>query len=515
MFHLLDSSRITLACDASALYPSLSSMNENAGKRNCRPARRPLAASLLLLLNSHTWAATITVNNSGGSSVAGACTLRDAVTSVNSLSSAPGSNCAAGDGAEDTIVFGTGIVDIIFSAPASGKSSALAASASVTIDGGALSANGAPRVTVERSTVSGTPNFRLIESNSDLTLKNLTIAGGDAVAGENGGGIEMTAASTLSILGSVISNNHSAGVAGGAIYGSTINVMNSTVTGNSLNSANACTGGAITAEGTLTLTGSKVAGNSGVCSAVHGGAIYANVVNVTDSVVSDNTGASTGSGSIGLGGGVYGLTVNLTNSTISRNQLTVIGNSAFGAGVLAHGGTLTDSTISGNSSNGKGSGIYSLGTVNLYFCTVTQNRTTLSGGPAGLSIGSGATIISTASIFFGNIGGPDVDGGYFPATLSGNQNLIGVHGSKVTVTSTALSCDPLLGSLGDNGGSSPTHGLLAGSCAINAGPTSPSVLTDQRGVGFARKVGAASDIGAFEKQNADDPDLIFADGFEL
>jgi predicted outer membrane repeat protein len=510
-----DVRRTTLQPGGCAISSARGSMVPNRGKSNCRFARRPLAASMLLLLNTQAWGATITVNNSAGGSVAGACTLRDAITSVNNQSSASGSTCAAGNGSNDTVVFGSGIVDIVFSVPASGKSSALAASASVTIDGGSLSASGAPTVTIERSTVSAVPNFRLIESNSDLTLKNLTIAGGSAATGENGGGIEMTAASTLSISGSVVTNNHSTGEIGGAIYGRTISVVNSTVSGNGLNSGDGCAGGAIAAAGTLTITGSQVVGNSGVCGAIHGGAIYANTVNLSDSVVSDNIGQSTGGGTIGLGGGVYGLTVNLTNSTISRNQLTVIGTNGFGAGVLLHSGTLTNSTISGNSSNGKGSGIYSLGIVNLYFCTITKNRTTLSGAAAGLSIGSGVAINTTASILFGNVGGSDVDGGYFPATLNGDRNLIGVHGSKVTVTSTALSCDPLLGSLGNNGGSSPTHGLLAGSCAIDAGPPSPSVVTDQRGVGFARKVGVASDIGAFEKQNADDPDLIFANGFEL
>jgi predicted outer membrane repeat protein len=212
-----------------AVYPSRDSAIRSVYKRNCELPRNHLAASVILLLSSHTWAATITVNNSGGGTVAGACTLRDAIASVNSQTPAPGSNCAAGDGTNDTVVFGSAIVDVVFSVPTSGKSSALAASANLTIDGGALSANGMPRVTIERSIVSGVPNFRLIESNSNLSLKNLAMTGGSAVAGENGGGIEMTAASTLNISGSVISNNRSTGMIGGAIYGRTIDITSSTV----------------------------------------------------------------------------------------------------------------------------------------------------------------------------------------------------------------------------------------------------------------------------------------------
>src|SRR6476646_2670141 len=67
--------------------------------------------------------------------------------------------------------------------------------------------------------------------------------------------------------------------------------------------------------------------------------------------------------------------------------------------------------------------------------------------------------------------------------------------------------NPMLGLLQDNGGSTPTHGLLAGSPAIDKGNT--SLTKDQRG--FPRPIddpnsvsggGNNSDIGAFEFQTA-------------
>jgi uncharacterized repeat protein (TIGR01451 family) len=70
----------------------------------------------------------------------------------------------------------------------------------------------------------------------------------------------------------------------------------------------------------------------------------------------------------------------------------------------------------------------------------------------------------------------------------------------------AYAVDPLLGTLSDNGGSTETHALLAGSPAINAGSctdtAAATVTADQRGV--ARPQGTACDIGAFELSGAAD-----------
>ena len=58
--------------------------------------------------------------------------------------------------------------------------------------------------------------------------------------------------------------------------------------------------------------------------------------------------------------------------------------------------------------------------------------------------------------------------------------------------------DPLLGPLGDNGGPTPTMGLLPGSPALDAGFLVDATATDQRGQ--LRPAGVAVDIGAFEYQ---------------
>lgn len=101
-----------------------------------------------------------------------------------------------------------------------------------------------------------------------------------------------------------------------------------------------------------------------------------------------------------------------------------------------------------------------------------------------------------------------VVGGTF--TSAGN-NLIGTSHTPITFhPSDILNTNPLIGALQNNGGPTPTHALLSGSSAIDAGSNALAVdasnnsplTTDQRG--FTRIVDAPPagtpivDIGAFE-----------------
>src|SRR5262249_26963663 len=92
-------------------------------------------------------------------------------------------------------------------------------------------------------------------------------------------------------------------------------------------------------------------------------------------------------------------------------------------------------------------------------------------------------------------------------TYSLDHSLIGVgsgisimdNGTNLIGTSVAP-IDPLLAPLAFNGGKTQTHASKNGSLAINRGTNSAGLTTDQRGPGHARKLGAAVDIGAFEKR---------------
>lgn len=181
--------------------------------------------------------------------------------------------------------------------------------------------------------------------------------------------------------------------------------------------------------------------------------------------------------------------VQITNSTISGNSAMEFGgalNPAEAASI-----TIRSSTIVGNQANdddntsGDGGGIYNnLSTVNIA-------NTIL----AGNTVGAGAP--SSDGQCAGN---PFTSGGYNLRSAA-DPNCTGF-----TATGDVVNPDPMLGTLGANGGPTFTIPLLAGSPAINAGnPATPGgagtacPATDQRGQPRGGGAGAC-DIGAFEVQ---------------
>jgi S-layer homology domain len=226
------------------------------------------------------------------------------------------------------------------------------------------------------------------------------------------------------------------------------------------------------------------------------------------------------------GGGILNagiLTVN--NSTISNNSSTV---SADGGGIYNNiGGNLTviNSTFSGNySSSGRGGGIYNRGTLTITNSTFSNN----SAGIAGGIFNAEGTLTVTNSTFWNNTGAYgggiyNEDGSNFHLknTILANSasgvdcynssgdiiatntnNLIMYNGPSGKLCGTpALTSDPMLGSLANNGGFTQTFGLLIGSPAINAGNdtvclVAPVSNTSQNGV--TRPQGSHCDIGSYE-----------------
>jgi hypothetical protein len=203
------------------------------------------------------------------------------------------------------------------------------------------------------------------------------------------------------------------------------------------------------------------------------------------------SGLTISGGTASVGGGLDNQgTATLTDCTISGNSATT-GN---GGGLDNQGtATLTNCTISGNSAIA-GGGLDNLGTLSLTNTTVGSNTATKTGG--GL-LGIGTTTL-TNTIVAGNSApvAPDVA---HTATSLG-YNLIGkTDGSSGWVASdltgtVASPLNPLLGSLANNGGPTPTMALLNGSPAINAGTSAGAPPADQRGDARVNAV----DIGAFE-----------------
>jgi hypothetical protein len=413
----------------------------------------PLAAAVALGLSSVASAATITVNNSTALSVAGSCTIVDAVASINQGSLVVTSNCAnsgAAFGSNDTINFLSNFT-ISFVTPAGSSASALLLSKPATITGH-TDGNGKPLVTIERSSTLGTSNFRLIETSANLTLSGVTVRNGNLNG--HGAGIYVTAVGkTLTLTNSVISGN---------------SAINGPLTGRD-------GGGVYIGDGTLTVTNSTISGNY---TPYNGGGIYA-----------------------------YGSTATIAASTISGNN---VGGS--GGGIYARTLNATNATISGNYAMVNGGGISSFA-ITLNFCTVAGNSIPAFGFGGGVDvIASAGTATATATLMYNNQP-DDIDGEVGGRTLNGDHNLIGIAGANISVPGDTKACDPNLGPLFDNGGPTNTYPLFSGSCALNAGPTTTPDSQDQRGL--ARSIGAATDIGAFEKQGTSDPpDLIFVNGFD-
>jgi hypothetical protein len=140
--------------------------------------------------------------------------------------------------------------------------------------------------------------------------------------------------------------------------------------------------------------------------------------------------------------------------------------------------------------------------------TVTNNSAGRDGG--GIYNSAGAITVANTLIAGnqapGELSGPDCSGSFISKGYDLIQN---VRNCQLTgdTTGNIIGQDPRLGVLADNGGATPTHALSNGSPAIDAGsPASPGssgaacAAYDQRG--FLRPLGAACDIGAFERSGA-------------
>ena len=184
----------------------------------------------------------------------------------------------------------------------------------------------------------------------------------------------------------------------------------------------------------------------------------------------------------------------LTNSTITLTNCTISSNTSQdeGGGIYNHGPlTLTNCTISGNTSQDEGGGIYS------------HTELMPNGNPEPVTLNNTIVAGNSATTSHNDIYG------YLQSTSE--YNLIG-DGSGVSpiassnlIGTTANPLNPMLGPLVNNGGPTQTMALLPGSPAIDAGSNALAVdasgnplTTDQRGVGFPRVANGTVDIGAYE-----------------
>jgi hypothetical protein len=346
-------------------------------------------------------------------------------------------------------------------------------------------------------TINGNKQSRVFEvaSGATTTISDVTISGGQAI---NGGGIFNQG--TTTVTGCTISSNQ-ASYSGGGIYNSaSLTVTNSTISSNLVSAfvGNATGGGIVNrASGQLLVTNSTVSANTASSNSLGGttggggGIENSGTATVTNSLITGNSAINDG-GFNADGGGIAsigGINLIVTNSTVSKNF--VINNSvgfiiSFGGGIFANGpATVSNTTITGNSA--------------------VDNQIGSWGRGGGLWLGGG-TRVAISSIVSGNTAsgsGTDVYG----SSISVNYCAIGVN-NGFTLSGTSGSNLPFqpftnlkLGSLANNGGPTQTMALLAGSPCINIGFNPESLAYDQRGAGFGRTVGGATDIGSVEFAN--------------
>lgn len=387
-----------------------------------------------------------------------------------------------------------------------------------------LNGPGAATLTISAAAATSTTNRIFnITSSKTITISNLKLANGNLSSG-NGGAILTTSKTSLALSGVTIVNNKTASGSGGAVYftGASSGTPNLSLTNATFESNSASVqGGAVyvnSANTGITIADSTFSGNTAATGAA---AIYvfhaSPFVTITGTVFSNNQGLANyfGSGIVltmnnctysGNLGAIYQYTgkAAITSCTFVNNSAlrggaifldyveTVINNctilnntatsAAFGGGAIfvysSSNLTINNSTILGNSTAGRGGGIFMYnGSLSLRSSIVAEN--TASNGQD-ISISGGKMVEASDNVI-----GVGDEGGF---TL-GSPNQAGTAVAPL---------NPLVGSLATNGGPTLTIGLLPGSPALDMGSNPAGLSTDQRGPGFPRVINGTPDVGAFE-----------------
>jgi hypothetical protein len=274
-------------------------------------------------------------------------------------------------------------------------------------------------------------------------------------------------------------------------------------------------GGAVAASGEVLLFQSTVSGSvvSSESAQALGGGIYAPSLTAKYSTIANN--AALGNDQHGgAGGGFYwggGGDVYLLATTVSGNSAFDYGGLAVRSIASGYSIRIVNSTIAANRATAYGGGAVFQVPVSISNSTIAFNVDDRANSAAGLSINAAVTATLESTIVAMNLGGGapgDLDV-FAGGTIAGTHNLI-VATDAALPPDTIRDC-PNLTPLAANGGPTRTSSLQLGSPAIDQGSNTIPLANDQRGDGFARVVGAAADIGAFERQGNGNGFIFFGD----
>ncbi len=417
----------------------------------------------------------------------------------------------------------------------------------ITIEG-LIGAGGG--MTITRDSVAAPDRLRLfyVEAGGELTLNNLTLSGGLAQGGRNnagGGGAGLGGAivnaGTLNVLNSLLTGNRASG--GSSFH--TNGLIRSSGSG-------AGVSGDPGTAGPLFISGPGPGPNTefGAGGVFHQEAlerVWANNGGFGGGgSVGGNGGFGGGAGSAypsipgrgfaGLPAGIPGFGGGAADDSgfIISNLGMGGGGAGLGGAIFNHGGfvNLRNSTLAGNtaeggagqtpSANGSGHGgaIFNLnGTIDARFSTLAANAAPQGGGAIynlgdrGVATQRGPALADSrafvtleASILADSVDGvPDyVQGtnasggaGFGSVGSGGDHNIIETRSAgEADFEGNALTADPRLQSLADNGGPTRTRALASDSPAIRVSRFVPEGVTDQRGM--SRSTNRPADAGAYQ-----------------
>ena len=315
--------------------------------------------------------------------------------------------------------------------------------------------------TIERSTTSGTPAFRLFDvaSGASLTLESLTLQNGLAFgSGSSSEGGAAFNQGTLTLSGVTVQDNLASGANG---MDGTKNHPNGT-TGENAFGGGIYSNGALTVEnGSVIQNNSAVGGDGGSAylpnsnsfggeggSAWGGGLYVAGSGTMAGDSVLNNLAAAGNPGLRGafqafaLGGGIFVLptsTVTLSNDIVESNAVTSPGagvtSEAWGGGIFIDqdalhpsNGTVTliNDVVDDNTASA-GAGIFIFGTNTVTLCNDTVEHNTAAGSAGGIAINEG--LGSPITVFIDS---------FTVANTINNTDSSGLNGSTANIDGTYI-----------------------------------------------------------------------------
>jgi len=277
----------------------------------------------------------------------------------------------------------------------------------------------------------------------------------------------------------------------------TINITNSTISGNTATGDYAFGGGVTNGgDGTINITNSTISENTTTGEEAFGGGaanVEEGTINITNSTITANA----VSGDWAFGGGLANYddgTINITNSTIFNNSVSGADSLGGGVGIVAGIVSISNSTISKNSAAvaemGGGIGFYD-GTLSI-INTIVADNTANSGRNDFFRGDDAATLIDDGNNIIGVSTG-EVDA--WAAT--GDWTLNGTSGDTYTLYDIGTTGDlKLSATLAANSTLNDTQTLSVASGSIAIGNGSTVITFDQRGL--YRAFNGAATIGAYE-----------------